>query len=151
MTYTGDLGGLAGGDAKCQSLAGAAGLGGTWMAWLSDGKMVTPVTRLAHATVPYMLVGGGQIAADWTDLLDGMIAAPIDHDETGTQLGPNAETKVWTGTNADGSPLGPSCGGWTTTGSAATYGQTTSQDAKWSFVSGTPCDNNSFHLYCFEQ
>ena len=34
-TYDGALGGHAGADATCQSLATAAALGGTWMAWIS--------------------------------------------------------------------------------------------------------------------
>src|SRR3989344_6490978 len=37
-TYHGNLGGLAGGDAECQSLANAASLGGIWKAWLSDSS-----------------------------------------------------------------------------------------------------------------
>jgi Protein of unknown function (DUF1554) len=147
-TYQGNMGGLAGADAECQKLA--ANLGGKWLAWLSDGGSVTPVTRLAHSTVPYVLVGGSQIAADWTDLLDGTIAVPIDHDETGSAIPADGMIKVWTGTTSDGMPMGPSCMGWTSVNTGGVFGLTTASDGTWSFLSGNTCDN-SLRLYCFEQ
>jgi hypothetical protein len=150
-TYQGGtLGGLAGADAECQKLAVAASLGGTWMAWLSDGGTITPVTRFAHSTMPYVLVGGAQIAANWNDLLDGTISVPIDHDETGSALPASGTTRVWTGTTAVGAPMGPSCQAWTMVGSGGVYGSTAGTDATWSFVSGNTCDNTD-RLYCFEQ
>jgi hypothetical protein len=66
-TYTGDLGGLDGADAKCQALADAAHLGGTFKAWLSTST-VDAADRLTHSTRPYTLVDGTLIANDWTDL-----------------------------------------------------------------------------------
>jgi hypothetical protein len=57
--YPGNLGGLAGADAKCQERATAAGLGGTFKAWLSAaGTGNSAAERLTHATVPYVRVDG---------------------------------------------------------------------------------------------
>ncbi len=148
-TYAGDLGGIAGADAKCQALADGAGLGGTWLAWLSD-LGTSPGARFVHSTVPYALVGGSTIASDWTDLTDGTIAVPIDHDETGTALPAAETTRVWSGTDAAGAPIGGNCSEWTLAGGGGTYGSTTATDATWAFTTGNGCDNLN-RLYCFEE
>src|SRR6185295_19108574 len=139
-TYPGDFGGLTGADAECQKLATAAHLGGTWLAWLTDTTQ-GPGSRFTHSTVPYVLVGGGQIAADWTDLTDGMIAVATDHDETGTVIPATDTTKVWSGTLADAGPIGGNCAGWTTQNTGGTWGTLTATDATWSFTSGNPCNS----------
>jgi hypothetical protein len=152
LTYQGNLGGLRGGDGECQALADREGLGGTWLAWLSAGDPgdLTPVDRLNHSTLPYTLVGGGTIADDWDDLLDGTIDSPIDRDESGSPLDEQETTAVWTGTASNGSAMGPSCTGWTTTDSGAVFGSTLATDSLWTFESGMPC--TAMHrLYCFEQ
>jgi len=79
--YLGSLGGLSGADAACQSLADAAGLAGTFAAWISDAYD-GPSVRLPHASVPYVLTDGAVVARDWGDLVDGdrqmriVLAAP---------------------------------------------------------------------------
>jgi hypothetical protein len=150
ITYPGDLGGVVGGDVKCQAHADAANLGGSWLAWLSD-TMGTPSTRFEQSAVPYVLVGGEEVAADWADLTDGTLTAPIDQDEDGTQLPVADMAFVWTGTNADGAQTGGSCSEWTDTISGGWYGSPTATDAAWSFLGGGPCQDESRHLYCFEQ
>src|SRR5262249_20523455 len=64
----GNLGGLTGGDAFCQARAQAAGLAGTYMAWLSDSTG-SPSTRFTRATVPYLRLDGGKIADSWAGLV----------------------------------------------------------------------------------
>src|SRR4029077_17175057 len=56
----GNLGGLTGADPKCQSLATAAVLPGTYKAWLSDDT-TSAASRLTHSTNPYVLVDGKTI------------------------------------------------------------------------------------------
>jgi hypothetical protein len=51
--FTGALGGLIGADQQCAALAGAAGLSGTYRAWLSDDTG-SPATRFTPSTVPYV-------------------------------------------------------------------------------------------------
>ena len=146
----GSFGGLSGGDAICQSLADAAGLGGTYMAWLSDGS-TSPATRFTQATVPYVEVDPHQtqIASDWTDLVDGALTNPIVFTETAGSL---SGVPVWTGTKSlSGAGGGTNCHGWTSsaatdTGLLGVSGDTTS----WSDSSATRCDATAY-LYCFEQ
>jgi hypothetical protein len=127
QTYSGNLGGLAGADAKCQQLANAAGLTGTFKAWLSDQSGNCPATRFAigfsppgpyhpkPATTPtiqhpYVLVNGKTIANGWADLTKGSIATPIQVDERGgtpsSYSCPNPPCKifVWTSTTGAGRP-----------------------------------------------
>lgn len=147
-TSDGVLGGLVGGDAICQGLADDAGLGGTWMAWLSESVGESPSTRFTQATIPYRVVGGEPIAADWAALIDGTLDAPIDRDETGAVVAD--EIPVWTGTSPNGTPVTPCCEDWTSTASGSGNGVKTATDGTWSFNGGMPCTNVA-HLYCFEQ
>ncbi|TSC66687.1 MAG: hypothetical protein CEO21_126, partial [Microgenomates group bacterium Gr01-1014_80] len=77
LTYDGNLGGLAGADSKCQTLADTSGRGGTWKAWLSDSA-TSVSSRFTHATVSYKLLNGTTIANDWNNLTSGTILAPIN-------------------------------------------------------------------------
>ena len=67
-----DLGGIAGADAHCQSLAAAAGAGGqTWRAYLStDGRDGKPVinARERIGTGPWFNHGGRRIAKNQSEL-----------------------------------------------------------------------------------
>lgn len=150
-TYLGVIGagGLPGADAECQSMADAAGLGGTWVAWLSTWSGPNAAGRLAHATHPYVLVGGGVVAADWTDLTDKTIGVPIHNDETGAPAD-DAVTLVWTGTNTDGAGFSPCCTDWTESNSGSMTGLTTAVDLKWTTAGGMTCDQPG-RIYCFEQ
>jgi hypothetical protein len=65
--FTGNLGGLAGADAICQAEANAAGLPGTYKAFLSDNN-TSAADRLNQSSLPYELVNGTPIAADWADI-----------------------------------------------------------------------------------
>jgi len=149
-TYDGALGGIPGADAACQTLAGAASLGGKWKAWVGDGTD-SPSTTFVQSTLPYVLVGGPTVADDWTDLTDATLAAPIDHDETGAPIDPNGNTHVWTGASTTGSPLPYHCEGWTTTMPPFTpRGLATATDSTWVMAGPDPCATAN-HLYCFEQ
>ena len=126
--HQGDLGGLIGADAKCQGLADAVGLGGTYRAWLSDSSG-SPATRFVKSFGPYVRTDGEVIANNWTDLTDGAIAVPISVDESGFSPpivrddDPNSPWHTWTATKPDGtrwqsswpaSPIpGEYCQDWT--------------------------------------
>jgi hypothetical protein len=138
QAYNGNLGGLAGADAKCQQLANAAGLQGTFKAWLSDQSGNCPANRFAigfsppgpfHPKLattptlqhPYVLVNGKTVANNWADLTKGSIATPIQVDEKGglpAQYScplPPCRIDVWTSTTWAGQPTtrpqDSSCGG----------------------------------------
>jgi hypothetical protein len=147
----GNLGGLAGADATCQSLAAASGLFGTYRAWLSDGT-ASPATRFVHSPGPYQLVDGTTITANWADLTDGAIQAPIVITEQGTVV---SSPEVWTNTRADGTVNSDTrhCHDWTTVDSGA--GQTgyvwANNVADWTDTQPVSACSESHHLYCFQQ
>ena len=105
--HTVNLGGLAGADASCQGLADAAGLDGTFTAWLSDST--TDARDRLPTNASWSLVGSGAlVASDLADLTKGSINAPINEDETGSgTFGPDTKCGgscpfVLTGTLPDG-------------------------------------------------
>lgn len=169
--YRGDLGGLAGADAKCQALAIAAGLGGTFKAWLSDST-TSARSRLSHGTVPYRLVDGTLIAFDWNDLTTNYVHFPIDKTEkngapqwvpVGTLCGNAGQPPLaWTGTDRQGDPVpgDMNCGDWTS--AAVQHGGVWGRadyyaGPEWTYwcrerggSSPAPCAIAAA-LYCFEQ
>jgi hypothetical protein len=162
--YHADLGGLAGADAKCQALADAASLGGTYKAWLSDATG-SPSTRFTKSTTPYVRLDGMIVANDWADLTDGTLLASISITELDT-AGPSGNacgaSAAWTNTSAGGTQTSStsSCGNWSGAEDDAVSmgdGNSTSD----SFTGG--CNMNggqvcpstldifAASLYCFEQ
>jgi hypothetical protein len=151
--FRGNLGGLAGADAQCQSSAQNAGLPGTYMAWLSDDTE-SPSTRfLLKSTGPYRTVDGVTIANNWTDLTDGELAETIFVTETGYY--PGNVFRVWTHTRPDGAAGGVGnahCQNWSTL-SYAEFGDagfSGSSTAEWTEHSVTSCVEQK-RLYCFQQ
>jgi hypothetical protein len=168
--YTGDLGGLSGADAKCQGLATAAGLRGTYRAWLSDG-FATVADRLCHSMSSYVLVTGALVAANWTELVSGNLSHYIDVTEKGDPLSLDCSSidlcpcggtggMVWTGTAADGTLCDAAldCQNWTSSISPnAAWGEADPGDAaatsNWttSCNGGPPGCSAEASIYCFEQ
>ena len=153
--YNGNLGGLDGADAICQTTADNKGLGGVWKAWLSDYH-TSVKDRLNHHTGSYVLLDGRNIANSWDDLTDGISNDYINLSENNT---PIDEQLVWTQTNTDGSSgQRNSCQNWTN--GADNYsgdgGNTTLRSCSydvcvtWTTHYGGVC-NALGHLYCFEQ
>jgi len=92
MPYTGDLGGPLGADAKCQALADAQGIGGTFIALLKAGTYAHS-DRLAGSR-GWVDLAGTPIADQPTDWYDGRVLHPLRRDETGAVLG---FASVWSG------------------------------------------------------
>ncbi len=171
--YDANLGGVAGGHAKCQGLAEAAGLGGTWNAWLSD-SVEWPALYFDKSSVPYRRLDGQTIALNWNDLVDGTLDNPISINEKGQPVGPSDSAslsycsssykpKVHTGTSTSGvrnnSSSSANCVGWktnTTSTSSFYYAATgiaTSTSSTWTYACTSDKCSSSYrgHLYCFEQ
>ncbi|MCO4772992.1 MAG: hypothetical protein KDA24_23365, partial [Deltaproteobacteria bacterium] len=164
----GALGGTSGADAVCQTRANAAGLGGTYKAWISGSSYSSsPASRFTRSTsVPYVRVDGALVANNWADLTDGTIANPINIDEFG-----NTQTYsfAWSFTRVDGSQglFGSSsedcyggnchCNNWTITatqgsptpGSAVSRLSYTNDD--WTDYSFGNFCGSQYGLKCFEQ
>jgi hypothetical protein len=123
----GNLGGLAGADALCQSLAQAAGAGSkTWRAYLSTST-VDAKSRIGNG--PWVNAKGVQIASSVADLhsANNKLTAETALTEKGTSpvyLTKNAAGEVQrpegqlahdilTGTNEDGTKNADTCNNWT--------------------------------------
>ena len=146
----GNLGGLAGADLKCQTLAESAQLGGTFVAWLSDDTG-SPTTRLDTGfTGAYKLVDATVIAsAGWADLTDGTLAHAIDRDEKG---GDASDELLWSNTTHTGAKIGTdSCKGWTSLAlnDNGRLGSSSAVNGQWSDALPSSCSATS-RLYCVE-
>lgn len=159
--YTGNIGGVSGGDAICLSLARAAGLTGMYKAWLSVGSAASsPSTRFTRSKGPYKLLDGRVVANDWNSLVSGRLLTAINITEKGTIAHDDTgKDRVWSGTAITGQyyTLGEYCSGWVSdqapTPSADHYGSTgkyPSTGHDWTAAGPLPC-NNKFRIYCFEQ
>ncbi|HEY8040757.1 MAG TPA: hypothetical protein VIF15_13220 [Polyangiaceae bacterium] len=163
VLYAGNLGGLGGADAKCQTLAAAASLSGIFAAWLSDGTG-TAAARLTHSSGAYVLVDGTVVANDWTGLASGTLLHSIDRTEqNGAPSAGSASSQAcfglacaWTNTNADGTLAQPSysCKNWSSASQLdnAVLGETTATTAYWSsFATSSGICDLTAPLYCVEQ
>jgi hypothetical protein len=163
-TYDGDLGGLDGADDKCQQLAEAQNLDGTFIAWLSTPS-INAITRLedANAEGPWYNLnpaGGELVSATRAGLEDGSIDNAIRYTESGGEI-VGSTPKVWTGTLSNGKVCGAAgaactCGGWTNnTNGLGDLGTGTASDATWTQRTfGQICaGTQSFELnrlFCFQ-
>jgi hypothetical protein len=121
----GNLGGLAGADAHCQSLAEAAGIRGkTWHAYLSTS---TVDARDRIGSGPWYNVKGALIARDLAQLHgDNGLTRETALDENGNmppylalvdgtpqRVGDSLAHDILTGTNPDGTKNEATCNNWT--------------------------------------
>jgi cysteine-rich repeat protein len=119
---SGNLGGINGADAHCQSLADGAGLDGVYMAWLTGSDAGSaPANRFASTgyagwyVLPTEPVTG--VARGWADLTgpnedmpENYLQAAIVVDENGIDIG---DANAWTNTRFDGTAQGDDhCDGW---------------------------------------
>ena len=135
-SVTGNLGGLRGADALCQSLAAAAGQGAkTWRAYLSVERDADNGNQPTHArnrigAGPWHNAAGAMVAASIIELHARTGDPAVFLDERGQRINgqwagsptPN-EHDILTGSDADGALIaGATCGDWTSA-STTTTGQ----------------------------
>jgi phospholipase/lecithinase/hemolysin len=176
---SGDMGGLASADAICNQLSAAAGLVGTYQAWLCDGKS-WPAMRSSKASVPYLRTDGALIAINWADLTDGSIVNGISRTETGQDVSATAPFLPWTNVTAAGTcddqryrspgfgpcqglPLFEECptncaddgalNGWTSSSPWAqgTKGDVNGLGSLWTDSVTGLCSEPQERIYCIEQ
>jgi hypothetical protein len=143
----GNLSGIAGADAKCASLAHAAGLGGTWVAWLSSSENggIDANDRIMSSEGWY-LVTGKLVASSRGLLLADSLEHGIDRDENGNFV---QSQPVWTGTRR-GILAGPTCNGWRASSATfGTIGRTNAIGTEWTAEDVEDCASE-LRLYCFE-
>ncbi|AKU95532.1 Tryptophan synthase alpha chain [Labilithrix luteola] len=144
-SYNGNLGGLAGADAKCQALASAASLPGTYKAFLSDST-TTASSRLSRPGGAYKLVNGTVVAKDAAAFFSSTHASAIVVDENGGTSG----GEVWTGSGSNGIGSG-GCSNWTSTSGTAQIGASWQSTSQWASLYQQFCDRTNVHLYCIQQ
>lgn len=150
-TYSGNLGGVAGADAKCQLHADAAALGGTWKAWISSGS-VNAIDRIADVGPWYLVDRMTKVFNNKANLQTTPEFA-IWADETGGAPSWSGMSSPWSGSDEAGRDSGWDCNGWTSalTTDYATTGDA-STDQAWGGATSGPieCDFTGA-LICFEQ
>lgn len=114
--FLGDFGGLAGGDAWCNSLAQQAGLPGEYRAWLSDGaNSIGAKGRIFETGARgWYRVDGKPFTDQLDDLTSGTLYYPPRVTEQGSDIGSDDDL-VATGTFSTGDDLGlnADCEGFT--------------------------------------
>jgi len=178
--FDGNLGGLGGANSKCQVAATGAGLGGTWIAWLSMDTpppltpSPTPGTDAYVRTVdisPWYLVDAETLIFKYRQWPGGSVpkgpdlqttpGSPINMDEYGSNSLSFQNYSVWTGSVESGvfGVSGSDCQGWTSN-SPADLGDRgfalgnlrnwTGRPTGSSVPSAVSC-REFLHLYCIEQ
>jgi hypothetical protein len=147
-----ELGGLAGADAICQAAADqAAAVGsrvhGNYKAWLSDGS-TDARDRLVHSPYPYTNLGADPLAYDWEHLTSPPLLGPPFMDEYGTAH--PYDVRVWTGTTAQGTSTGYTCGRWDDPDAQGTRGLSWERTPEWTDSYHFDCSSYG-HLYCIQQ
>ena len=178
-SFGGNYGGLTGADARCQSLAEAAGAGDRrWRAYLSTAPIDGVAGTLVHArdrigNGPWHNFAGAEIAADVAALHQNGIAVELMLTERGTTVpdaGEANEHDILTGTLADGTAMTefpfnpaappPNCRNWTSSSpddfsyvghsDASRVGQSwNSQHESGCDLAGLRATAGSGRLYCF--
>jgi hypothetical protein len=154
--YDGNLGGIAGADAKCQASADAQSLGGTWNAWLATSSTTAP-NHIYAAQGPYSLVDGTIVAASFNALLAGSLLHSLNVTETKASVA-DGQTEVWTATDLSGVLTSGFCAGpsgeWTSgqlEAGAPIVGHCDVTDSTWTSAYLQACNRTNVRLYCFER
>lgn len=148
--FTGDLGGVAGADAKCQAAGNAFIPGRQWKAWLSAAKDSVKARFPPNSSSEYVTGFNLTVAVGWPSfasathlsrIMDEMHQPPPGNDDT------------WTGTqpNGDAMGVGSDCNGWTSADATANgvTGNAEATGEKWTNAEARDCSQEA-HLYCVE-
>ena len=141
----GSLGGTAMADAICNARASAAGLSGTYVAWLSSSSS-NVATRLGSAS-GWVRTDGRPFAASREDLFAGRLLHPLEVDQTGALVTLTDQGVVATGTSMSGTTTGSTCSDWTSTAGQAGGGRLDSSLRGWT-VGFLPSCANPSRIYC---
>lgn len=148
----GYLAGIAGANAICQDRAQAAGLSGTWRAWVSSDTIDAVDNIGCSEEKTYQRLDGAILADSCSDLTDGSLDNPLNITEN---LSPASYYFTWTGTNRFGQNEGDSCKGWATSSfqKDGQVGYIFATSYWWTEAFDARCDGASIGaagLYCFE-
>jgi len=153
------LKGLEAADQRCQAEAHAAGLAGTYRAWLSSATTAA-ASRVApkEKTKPYFLTNAVDPNNGWSESWTALIGPidPMKPERVNQALSIAADKSLvgglaWTNTSETGETLANHCADWTSTssqilGGVGDLGKLTSE---WTNKGGEKCDTWQ-RLYCFQ-
>ncbi len=140
-----NFGGVLQGDRYCLAVAQDAGLGGTFVAWLSTDDAGARSRFPQGITRPWVLTGdGGSVFVDFAQLAQGPLL-PLNRDERGTVVAGTA----WTGTSSGGVASGQSCSNWASTNANGTSGNVAGLTDWTQSGAATQCTVGR-RLYCFQ-
>ncbi len=144
----GRLGGVTGADTDCATLATAAGLPGTYKAWISDTG-IDANTRVGGGG--WMRTDGRPFTASLANLKasNQVVYYPPRVDENGNDFG-TTRVPVLTGGNNAGTNFGAQCTGYTQTAGSAYIGIANAGSQYWAYneLDSAGC-SEQLHLYCF--
>lgn len=158
--------GIEGADCICQRSAEAAGLNGTFLAWIANSTdpPMSPNMRFSRTPDAYVLLDNRIVGLSYFDVIDGRLTNMINIDENGVQLS-NTGQRVWTNVRSNGlvetfQVDEASCSDWTTNAPSGigvqnigVTGDVRSVE-RWSVGMNSffsqECDREA-RLYCFEQ
>jgi hypothetical protein len=154
QTYDGDLGGLAGADAICQtagttSLLAFVNVEPRWRAVLSTSAMDAN-KHVSMLGIIRAVDDTADIASTYTNFWNGSLVNSVFFDEDGN-IGP---AKAWTGTEFSGVHSGDSCDDWSdgTAGFDGLVGDTNLDDDRWFDDAPLACnDAATAGIYCLSQ
>ncbi|MBL9016925.1 MAG: InlB B-repeat-containing protein [Myxococcales bacterium] len=153
VKYDGNLGGLAGADAKCQQLATTAGLSGNYRAYLSATGVIA-WTRFQNVS-GWTRVDGKPIVQSILDFGSTTLPNAPELDEAGNNLFATHDVRVWTATQSNGFYAGENCnqGGqqpnWSSTVGQAVTGICLNVDSTVLISNAPRVCTESYRLYCF--
>lgn len=142
-------------DALCQSRADAAGLGGSYRAWLST-QGSDAIDKISETAGPWFTVTGTKVADTKSNFATLGLKAAIDINELGEivihDLDEPYEEYPWTGTTGEGLRSLDTCNDWNSSnniydGTFGVAGQYKQQF--WTKAGRRSCENLE-SLYCLE-
>ncbi len=131
-------------DKLCNDAATAAGLPGTFVAWISTSQ-VNAIDRLAGSR-GWVRTDRVPVVDLPADLVAGKMLNPISVDEHGVAVDP--QTDVWTGTGGDGR-LAATCNDWSSSGGNSQFGAAGNGYPFYTSL-GTNLCSTPGSLFCFE-
>ena len=142
----GKLNGVTGADTECTARAAAAGLPGTYKAWISD---VGVNANARVGTGGWLRTDGRPFTRTLADVKNGVVYYPPRVDENGNDLGPQ-RLSVLTGGTGSGATFGVQCASYTSTTGGAYVGFASAGSFYWAYneLDGSGCSDQQ-HLYCF--
>ncbi|HWO10425.1 MAG TPA: hypothetical protein VNN80_13125, partial [Polyangiaceae bacterium] len=149
------LGGLAGADQFCQASAAAAGLPGTYMAWISDSTADAVDRVQARGARGWVRPDGLEVGDTITRMLAGEMFHPLRADENGVDIGTGddiGDSNALTGTNPEGRWSQSSCGNWDDPSAEGTLGSSSSVGLSFTDNGNYACSGDGARpsgLFCF--